>query len=115
MSRFLKSFGFAIKGLKQGFKTELNFRVHVVAAVLTFVAGWYFEVSLLEWLAIIICIGSVLAAELMNTAIEGLVNLVSPEFNPRAGLVKDVAAAAVLVVALMSLVVGLIIFVPKIF
>ncbi len=115
MSRFLKSFGFAIKGLKQGFKTELNFRVHIVAAALISVAGWYLEVSLLEWLAIIICIGSVLAAELTNTAIEGLVNLVSPEFNPRAGLIKDIASAAVLVVALMSLVVGLIIFVPKIF
>ncbi|MNR31144.1 Undecaprenol kinase [compost metagenome] len=78
-------------------------------------AGWHFEVSFLEWIALIVCISSVLAAELFNTAIEVLVNLVSPEFNPKAGLVKDIAAAAVLIVALMSLVVGLIIFVPKIF
>lgn len=115
MFRFFKSFGFAVKGIKQSFITELNFKIHLLIAAFVVVAGWGFDISTLEWLALVICIGSVLTAELMNTAIEALVNLVSPEFNPKAGLVKDIAAAAVLVVAVMSLVVGLIIFVPKIF
>ncbi len=115
MARFFKSFGFAIKGLRQTFKSELNFKFHLFAAALVMSLGWYFEISLSEWIALTICIGVVLAAELANTAMEILVDLVSPEFNAKAGLVKDIAAAAVLVVALMSLVVGLIIFVPKIF
>lgn len=114
MSRFFKSIKFAANGLKQTFKSELNFKIHLLIAVFTVVAGWYFEISSLEWGIIVICIGCTLFAELMNTAIEVLVNLVSPEFNTKAGLVKDVAAAAVLVIALMSLVAGLIIFVPKV-
>lgn len=113
MSRFFKSFEFATSGLRQTFKSELNFKLHLFAAVLVLVAGWYFEVSNEEWIAITICIGSVLFAELMNTAVEVLVDLVSPEFNAKAGLVKDIAAAAVLVLALMALAVALIIFVPK--
>ncbi|SOD20432.1 diacylglycerol kinase family protein [Pedobacter xixiisoli] len=115
MLRFFKSFRFASNGLKEAFKSELNFKVHLFSVVVVVLAGWCFEVSFLEWIALIVCISAVLATELFNTAIEVLVNLVSPEFNPKAGLVKDIAAAAVLIVALMSLVVGLIIFVPKIF
>lgn len=115
MSRFFKSFSFAANGLKQTFKSEQNFKVQLAAAVLTLLAGWHFEVSLSEWIALVFCIGAVLAAELFNTALEVLVNLISPGFNQKAGLVKDIAAAAVLVIALMSLTVGLIIFVPKIF
>lgn len=115
MARFFNSFRFAAKGLRESFKSELNFKIHFIAAVLVVVLGCYVDISALEWLAVVICIGSVLAAELINTAIETLVDLVSPAYNPKAGMVKDVAAAAVLVVAVMSLVVGLIIFVPKIF
>lgn len=106
---------FAANGLKQVFKTQFNFKIHSLAAISVVLFGWWLEVSVPEWLALVICIGCVLAAELMNTAIEFLVNLVSPEFNPKAGLVKDIAAGAVLVTALMSLAVSLIIFVPKIF
>lgn len=115
MLRFFRSFKFATNGLKEVFKSELNFKVHLFSAVAVVVAGWHFEVSRSEWLAVILCIGLVLAAELINTAIEVLVDLVAPEFNRKAGLVKDIAASAVLVAALMSLAVGLIIFVPKIF
>lgn len=115
MLKVFKSFSYAINGLRRSIKTELNFKIHLSAAVFVVVAGWCFDISTLEWLALVICIGSVLAAELINTAIEALVNLVSPDFNVKAGVVKDIAAAAVLVSAIMSLVVGLIIFVPKIF
>jgi len=115
MFRILKSFKFAVNGFRETFKSELNFRAHLMAAILVVIGGWYFEVSTLEWIVLIICIATVLAAELFNTAVELLVDLVSPAFNLKAGLVKDMAAAAVLVIALMSLAVGLIIFVPKIF
>ena len=115
MSRFFKSFKFAANGLVQVFKSELNFKIHLLVTVVVVAASWYFDISSIEWVAIAICVGMVLFAELMNTAIEALVNLVSPEFNPKAGLIKDIAAAAVLILALTSFVVGLISFVPKIF
>jgi undecaprenol kinase/diacylglycerol kinase (ATP) len=77
------------------------------------VAGWHFSISVAEWLAIVLCVGAVLVTELINTAIETLVDMVSPEFNVKAGLVKDIAAAAVLIAAIMAVIVALIIFVPK--
>lgn len=115
MSRFFKSFGFAFSGLKQSFKAEVNLKVHLIFALLVLLAGWCFDISKMEWVAVVICIGCVFAMELVNTAIERLVDLVSPKFNAKAGLVKDIAAAAVLIASMMSLAVGLIIFVPKIF
>jgi diacylglycerol kinase (ATP) len=108
------SFKFAFQGMRYAWSTQHNLWIHSAAAILVIAAGLYFEINTAEWLAIIICISSVLMAELFNTAIEELVNLVSPEFNPIAGRVKDVAAAAVLLSALGSVVVALIIFLPKI-
>ncbi|WP_343533533.1 diacylglycerol kinase family protein [Pedobacter sp.] len=115
MNRFLKSFKFAAKGLSHTVVTQPNFIFHLIAALLVVAAGWYFEVSKGEWLAIVICIGLVMVTELINTAIEVLVDWLSPEFNVKAGLVKDIAAGAVLVAALIALLVAFIIFVPKIF
>ncbi|WAC41354.1 diacylglycerol kinase family protein [Pedobacter sp. SL55] len=115
MQKFFRGFTFALNGLIYAIKTQLNVRVQLFAALLVVIAGFSFNISFLEWLAIAICVGCVLAAELMNTSLEALVDLVSPEFNPKAGLVKDIAAAAVLIIALMALTVALIIFVPKIF
>ncbi|RYG19527.1 MAG: diacylglycerol kinase family protein [Chitinophagaceae bacterium] len=115
MQKFFRGFKFAANGLIYAVKTQLNVRVQLFVVVLIVAAGFLFKISSLEWLAVVICIGVVLLAELMNTAIETLVDLVSPEFNPKAGLVKDIAAGAVLIVALMAFAVALIIFVPKIF
>lgn len=112
--RFFNSFKYAAKGLRFAFKTQFNFRVHLLVALMVLLAGWQLQVSLLEWLVIAVCIGGVLAVELINTAIETLVDMVSPNFNAKAGLVKDIAAAAVLVVAFMAFIIGLVIFVPKI-
>lgn len=115
MNRFLKSFKFAVKGLSYTIATQPNFIFHLLAALLVVAAGWYFEISRGEWLGVLICIGLVMIAELLNTAIEVLVDWLSPEFNVKAGLVKDIAAGAVLVAALVALVVAFVIFVPKIF
>ncbi|WP_113663026.1 diacylglycerol kinase family protein [Pedobacter nanyangensis] len=115
MNRFLKSFKFAAKGLSYTVATQPNFIFHLVAALLAVTAGWCFDVTRGEWLAIIICIGLVMVTELLNTAMEVLVDWISPEFNVKAGLVKDIAAGAVLMAALVALVVALIIFAPKLF
>ncbi len=114
MNKFIRGFGFAFKGLGHAVKTQLNFRVHLVLAVIAIAMGWYLQLSSAEWLWIIFSIGLVLLTELINTAIELLVDLVSPGFNETAGKVKDMAAAAVLVTAFTALLVGAIIFIPKI-
>ena len=113
MNKILKSFLFAFKGLAYAFKTQLNFKVHCFFTVVVIILGFYFHLHTKEWLWISLAISLVLILELLNTAIEVLVDLVSPELNPKAGAIKDLAAAAVLVASLFALVIGLIIFVPK--
>lgn len=114
MGRFIKSFGYAFAGLGYAFKSQLNFKVHVFILVLVGIAGYWLKLSAREWLWIIVAAGIVLIAELLNTAIEVLVDLVSPAIHPKAKIIKDVAAAAVLVAAVTALFIGLLIFVPKI-
>ncbi|WEK19751.1 MAG: diacylglycerol kinase family protein [Candidatus Pedobacter colombiensis] len=115
MGRFIKSFGYAFSGLGYSFKSQFNFKIHVFALVVVSIAGWWFKLSVSEWLWIIAASGLVLMAELFNTAIEVLVDLVSPEIHPKAKIIKDAAAAAVLMIAIAAVIIGLIIFVPKIF
>ena len=113
MKKFLKSFVYSFNGLGYTFKTQLNFRVHCFATIMVVVLGLYTQLNLAEWLWITAAIAIVIILELINTAIEILVDLVSPQQNPKAGAIKDVASAAVLVGGLMALIIGLIIFVPK--
>lgn len=109
-----RSFGFATNGLIQFFKTQHNAWIHAAAAVLVICAGFYFNISAIEWCLIAGCIALVFIAEMFNTAIEWLTNLVSPGYNVQAGLVKDIAAAGVLFSAICSVVIAAIIFIPKI-
>lgn len=113
MKKFIKGFGFALKGLIYTFCTQLNFKFHLFAGLFAVVLGIYVKLSYSDWLWISISIALVLITELFNTAIEVLVNLVSPEYNPQAGIIKDVSAAAVLLAAIFSVLVGLLIFIPK--
>ncbi|MDB5154003.1 MAG: diacylglycerol kinase family protein [Mucilaginibacter sp.] len=113
MKKFIRGFGYALNGIWHASVTQLNFRVHLMAALLTLYAGYTLDISTSEWLWIILCIAMVLIAELFNTALEFLTDLVSPEYNKKAGLVKDISAGAVLITAICALVIGLIIFVPK--
>ncbi len=105
-----KSFGFAWKGIVFVVSRENNMLYHLIATVAVIIAGAFVKLSLTEWALIIICIGMVWMAEFFNTAIEKLVDLVSPQFNEKAGLVKDIASGAVLVTAITALIVGLIVF-----
>lgn len=110
----LQSFGFAFKGLKTLFQTQVNARIHAVAMVFVTVLGFYFKISASEWCSVIFAFALVLSAEALNTAVEFVVDLVSPQYNPLAGKAKDVAAAAVLITAMGAVAVGIIIFLPKI-
>ena len=111
----MKSFLFAFKGLAYAFKTQLNFRIHCFFTVAAVVLGLYAQLNFSEWLWISLAIALVIILELINTAIEVLVDLISPEQNFKAGSIKDLSAAADLVAGLFALVVGLIIFVLKLF
>ena len=113
LKREVKSFGYAIKGIAGAFRTEKHLQFHLLAAIAVTALGFWVKLNATEWCIIIICIAMVFVAELFNTAIEKLVDLVSPEYNRTAGLVKDVAAGAVLVASVASAIVGLIIIANK--
>lgn len=108
----LRSFGYAWKGIRCCVGKEQNLSFHLIATVVTVIAGFTFGISRTEWMIVLLCIGAVIAAELFNTAIEKLVDLVSPERHPIAGQVKDIAAGAVLVCAVAAAMAGLLIFTP---
>ena len=112
LKKRIKSFGYAFKGIASLIKKEHNAWIHCTAIVLVTVCGFYFGITPTEWCTVVICFGVVLAAEGFNTAIERLVDLVSPGFHPIAGDVKDVAAGAVLICAIATAIVGGIIFLP---
>lgn len=112
--KLINSFKYAIEGFISSFKTERNMKIHVLAMVLVVILALYLKLNLIEWCIIAVSIALVISAELFNTAIETLVDMVSPEKNPKAKLVKDISAAAVLALAIGATVVGVIIFIPKI-
>ena len=88
-------------------------KIHGVVAILVIICGILFSISIREWLLCLLCFGFVISMEMINTAIENIIDLVSPDHNYLAGKAKDVAAGAVLISAIISAIIGLIIFVPK--
>ena len=110
--KFIKSFGYAIQGIVTAMR-EQNFRFHVLSAVIVMIAGLFTGLSIIEWIIIVLVITLVIGAEMFNTAIERVVDLVSPDYHPLAKQAKDIAAAAVLVFAACSVIIGMLIFLPK--
>ena len=110
----LKSFYYAFQGIKVNILTERNLAIHFCVMLLVIVCGFTFKISTTEWLICILLFGFVITLELMNTAIETAIDICKPEISPKAKLAKDTAAGAVLVVAIVAVVVGIIIFGPKI-
>ncbi|QOI98453.1 MAG: diacylglycerol kinase family protein [Flammeovirgaceae bacterium] len=108
--KFFRSFRFAWSGLIYALRSQFNMRTHVAALLVVVVAGLYWQVTATEWCVLLLAATVVIVAELMNTAMEELVDFVSPEHHPKAGRVKDIAAAAVLVASFFAAVVGFIIF-----
>lgn len=110
MRKFFNSFLFAFKGLIVSFTLESNLKVQLTAALIVAGAGFYFGITAIEWCIILLTIGLVLGMELVNTAIEKTVDLITLERHPLAGKIKDIAAGAVLLVSIASCIVGAIIF-----
>lgn len=110
----IRSFRYAIQGIFDLFLSQGNAQVHLLAVVVIVGLGLYLGLSAVEWGLILVCMALVLSLEAMNTAVEYIVDLVSPELHPLAGKAKDVAAAAVLLAVMVCGVVWGIIFLPKI-
>lgn len=108
---FIESFGYALKGVRTAFVQERNIKVMCAGGIFALIAGFVLKLDAVSWAIVLLCCGAVLASELFNTALETVVDLVSPEFNEMAGRAKDMAAAAELVLCSAVAVVGLIIFI----
>lgn len=112
MKKRIASFKYASSGVRSVAATQVNFRIHLAAAAAVTATGAWLGISRLEWIAVLLCFAAVLSAEAMNSAVEKLTDMVSPQFNERAGAVKDMAAGAVLITAVMAAAAGCIIFLP---
>lgn len=112
--RLARSFGYAFRGIGMLVRTQPNARIHAGATVLAVAAGFWLGMSRGEWCAVIAAIGLVWTAEGVNTAIEATVDLISPETHPLAAQAKDVAAGAVLCAAIAALVIGALVFGPRV-
>lgn len=108
-----RSFGYAFEGIATGIQKERNMRIHCIMMIMVVLAGTILQISAIEWCICIVLFGLVMSLELVNTAVESVVDLVTEERKPLAKVAKDTAAGAVLVAAIMSAIVGLIIFLPK--
>ena len=113
--KLINSFKYAIQGILSSFKTERNMKIHIFIMILVIIAGVILKINKYEWIACILCFAIVISGELFNTAIETVVNMVMPYKNDKAKIAKDIAAGAVLTLAIGAAVIGVIIFVPKIF
>ncbi|KKT40391.1 hypothetical protein A3K29_03255 [Candidatus Collierbacteria bacterium RIFOXYB2_FULL_46_14] len=107
------SFRHAIDGFVHNIKTQPNFRFHLLATVCAVLLGIYFSISYFEWLTLVFTVNMVLVAEMVNTSIESMVDLISLERREDARIAKDVSAGMVLVSAVMATIVGSLIFIPK--
>lgn len=108
-----KSFVFAFQGIFESMKTERNLQIHFTVAVIVVFFGFFFKLSTVEWLFVLLAIAGILTLELLNTAVERVVDLATDQVHPLAKQAKDFAAGAVLIYAIFSVIIGLLIFVPK--
>jgi len=110
----LNSFKYAFAGIREVIASQPNMKIHIGFAFLTIIAGFYFSISTTEWCFVVVASLAVMSAEAFNTALEHLTDLVSPEYHPLAGKVKDAAAGGVLIAAIGAVIIGLLIFLPKV-
>ncbi|WP_299365432.1 diacylglycerol kinase [Winogradskyella sp.] len=111
----LKSIGFAFKGMLILIRTESSIKIQVFIAIGVTVAGFYFDISSTEWMIQIAMIGLVMSIEGVNTAVEYIADFIHPDHHPKIGLIKDISAGAVFIAAIIAVIVGSIIYFPKIF
>jgi undecaprenol kinase len=108
-----QSFYFALAGYKAIWLSEINFRIHIIITLIVIFAGVILKLNMVEWIVVLISVGMVLTAEIFNTTIEHLCNLISTEIRPDIKIIKDIGASGVLVSAVISAITGVIIFLPK--
>jgi len=111
----LRSFSYAYTGFVTAFKEEFNFRMHITLGLTALFLGFFFRITTIEWVEILLCISVVLAAELFNTALEELCDMLKPTHDPHVAKIKDLSAAAVFVSACAATIIGLMIFWPRVF
>lgn len=111
--RVLASFRYALQGIQHAFLEERNMKIHIVVTIVVFLFGWWLQLDAVEWIFILFAIAGVISLELVNTAIERVVDLASSDYHQLAKQAKDMAAGAVLIYSLLAIVVGVIIFLPK--
>lgn len=111
----LKSIGYAFKGAYHLIKNEASIQAQFVIATIMTIAGFYFELSTTEWIIQILVIAFIITIEAVNSAIEEILDFIHPEFHKKIGLIKDISAGAVFIFAIASIIIGLIIYLPKIF
>ena len=114
ISRFFKSFQYSFQGLSYAYKNEQSMTIHMITSVVVITLGFLFKITPTEWILTFVIIGVVMGTELLNTAIEAVVDLVSPEKHYLAKIAKDTASAAVFVYSMIALVTGLMVFMPYI-
>ncbi len=111
---FRRSFLFALQGFRTALSTERNIKVMLCFMAFAICMGMLLRIDVLSWAIVLLCCGMVISTELINTAIETVVDLVSPEFHPLAGRAKDVAAAASWVISITAAVVGILVYIRAI-
>ena len=112
--KLINSFKYAFKGLGSAVKSERNMKIHFTMMMLVIIAGIFFNIAIWEWITCFILFGLVIGMECVNTAIEIIVDMVSPKYNEAAGRAKDIAAGGVLACAIGATVAGIFIFLPKV-
>jgi undecaprenol kinase len=113
--KYIRSVAFALAGISFAFRNQFNMRFHIFVSSLVIILAIFFHIDPVEWCILLLCLGSVIASELINTSIELNINLYSAEYNEKASQVKVIAGASVLVTCTVSGILGLIIFIPRIF
>lgn len=114
VNRF-KSIGYAFKGALLLLKTEASIQIQFTIAMMLTFFGFYYEISSNEWMVQLLCIGAVMSIEGINTAIEAIADFIHPEHHSKIGLIKDIAAGAVFIASTFAIIIGFIIYIPKIF
>lgn len=110
----MKSFRYAFEGIVTALKRERNMKIHFGMMIMVIIAGFLFQINRYEWFACLFCFGLVISLELVNTAIEETANTIDKKYDASIKIIKDIAAGAVLVAAIIAAIIGLLIFLPKI-
>ncbi len=113
LNKLIKSFGYAFRGLADLIKSEQNAKIHLLITILVIITGFVFKINATEWCIVFFCIAIVFSTEALNTSVEKIIDHLFKDKNETARIVKDISAGAVLICAIISVICGLIIFLPK--